>query len=247
MKISLLIPIFNEAHRIEENVNKVMSSVEKISKDYEILLLEDGSTDGSDIIAKRLSENNRHIKFFHSDIRLGKGGAIKKGIEVATGEVIITLDTDLSLNLSFLKTLVNCISEGEDICIASRYVRGSEAKRSLSRGTASRVFNFLVRLFFHTKILDHQSGFKSFNKEKIKKIINEVKNDGFIFDTELLIRAQQKELKIKEVPVYWSEDKKRGSFNFKNDSLTMAKDLFKFWLKERRLKLRSNKVSSQNN
>jgi len=69
MEISFLMPVFNEAHRLEESVKKVLSASEKISKNYEILLLEDGSTDGTDIIAKQLSEANRHVKFFHNDQR----------------------------------------------------------------------------------------------------------------------------------------------------------------------------------
>ena len=232
MEISLLMPVFNEAHRLEESVKKVVSASEKISKNYEILLLEDGSTDGTDIIAKQLSAANDRVKFFHNDQRLGKGGAIKRGVEMASSEIIVTLDSDLSLDLAFLKDLVNFARE-EDICIASRYVKGSMTERSFSRDIASRVYNFLVRFLFNSKIRDHQSGFKSFNKKRVKKIIESVENNGFIFDAELLIKAQKNGLKIREIPVSWKEDKRPGSFNFKKDSLIMAIELFRFWLKER--------------
>jgi len=151
---------------------------------------------------------------------------------MASSEIIVTLDSDLSLDMSFLKSLVD-FARGGDICIASRYVKGSRVKRSFSRDVASRVYNFLVRFLFNSKIRSHQMGFTAFNKEKVNKIIKNVENNGFIFDAELLIRAQKNGLKIREIPVSWKEDKRPGSFNFKKDSLIMAIELFRFWLKER--------------
>ena len=233
MKFSLVIPVYNEASRLENTLKEILSSTEKMENDYEIILVEDGSTDETDKIAERLAEENSVVKFIHNEVRLGKGGAIKRGIEAASSGIIVTLDSDLSMNLSFLKNLVDSVEQGCDICIASRFVKGKIVKRSISREVASRAYNFMVRTLFNSKIQDHQSGFKSFNSEKIKELIKNVQNNGWIFDTELLVRAQKMGMNIKEIPVVWVEDKE-GSFNLRKDSISMGIELLKFWRKERK-------------
>jgi hypothetical protein len=226
--VSLILPVHNEGAVLEENVKRLERMLEPVLGDYEIVISEDGSTDDTHSIAKRLE--SKRIKVLHHRERLGKGNAIKKAAALARNNVLIFMDADLASDPNFVDGLLRHIREGAAIVIGSRYLRESKAKRSAVRYVASRGFNFLVRTMLGSKLTDHQCGFKAFRKDLVLPIINEIDDGKWFWDTELLVRAQRKGLKVAEIPIEWKEAP-GSKFRLLRDTMHMAYSLVSFKLK----------------
>lgn len=225
MKISIVIPAYNQADVLEKSVKNLTRLLRRCKYSYEILIVEDGSTDGTYEIAKKLESKNSRIKVLHSEKRRGKGGALKYAFSKSRGDVLIFNDADLSAQISSLPDFVKKIEHGCDICIGCRFLASSQLERSFSRNIASRSYNLLAKLLFNTKIIDLQCGFKAFKKEVLPVILS-AKNNGWAWDTEVLLLAEKRKLKICQIPIVWKQDKKSKVSLFK-DSPKFFVDLIK--------------------
>ncbi|TRZ49435.1 MAG: glycosyltransferase [Dehalococcoidia bacterium] len=208
--VSIIIPAYNEASMLRQNIKSIRETIEPIMESYQIIIMEDGNTDGTNIIAEELAEENPWILHLHSDKRLGKGGALKRAIKTSQGEIIVFMDADLATSLDYLSRIMEPIKNGHDIAIGSRNIKGACVKRSFSRSVASMAYNLFVRLLFRDGICDHQCGFKAF-RQALVSLVEDVESDGFLFDTELIIKAKQKGFLMAEVPVTWREPEGRNS------------------------------------
>ena len=227
-KVSVIVPVHNEAKNLERNIKELERQLNLSLGDFEIIISEDGSTDRTAEIS-RLHRSDK-IRVLNSSERLGKGAAIKLASAKARGNIIIFMDADLASQPASVKDLVKHIEGGAAIVVGSRYLKDSKAKRSVTRLIASKAFNWLVILLFNSKINDHQCGFKAFQKELVLPTMDEIENIGWFWDAELLIRTQRKGLKVVEIPIEWTEA--QGSkFQIINDSMQMAYCLARFKLK----------------
>ena len=235
MMISVILPAYNEAKRLGKAVKTVKDCLEEIGYDYEIIIAEDGSTDGTDLIAKRLAEKDCRIFHLHSDERLGRGRALANAIKFARGDIVAYLDVDLSTDMSHFRELIDAIMSGYDIAIGSRLMRDSHTERPFKRDFASKVYNFLVRFLLGSKLKDHQCGFKAFKKSSILNLLDKIKDNHWFWDTELLVLAQREGLKIKEIPVRWrqGEDTK---VRFRRDVIYMFSQILRMWIESKRSK-----------
>ncbi|MEM1671662.1 MAG: lysylphosphatidylglycerol synthase domain-containing protein [Archaeoglobaceae archaeon] len=220
MKVSIVLPAYNEAKRLRNAVEKIEEHAKALGYDYEIVIAEDGSTDGTDKIAKEIAEKNPRVKHLHSDQRLGRGKALMNAFRNCSGDVVVYMDVDLSTDLRHLKEIVSAIVEGYDIATGSRLMKESKAKRPLKRDLASKAYNLLVRLLLGSKLHDHQCGFKAFKKDVILEIGALAKDTHWFWDTEVLVLAQKKGYKVKEIPVIW-EHGGETKVRFKKDVLYM--------------------------
>ncbi|MCW3140831.1 MAG: glycosyltransferase family 2 protein [Methanophagales archaeon] len=229
IEISVVLPAHNEAERIEDAVNQTRKALAEFASSFEIIIAEDGSTDGTAEIASRIEAENSFVKHIHSEERLGRGKALSRAFKLATGEILAYLDVDLSTDMKHLKELINAIKEEHyDFATGSRMLKGSEVKRSFKRAALSKVFNFLVRKILRSKISDHQCGFKSFRKETLIPLLNEITDEHWFWDTEMLVRAQRNSYKIKEIPVRWEDKGGAGTkVNAFKDGLTMFYKIIK--------------------
>lgn len=224
VEVSVVFPAHNEAGKLEEAVRQTKQAMTAITPSYELLIAEDGSTDGCAELARAIAANDPVVRHIHSDARLGRGKALNRAFKVARGEVIMFMDVDLSTDLAYLKPLISAIrDEHYEIAIGSRLLRESETKRSLKRSTLSTVYNFLVRLILSSKLRDHQCGFKAFRRTSLLNILDEIEDEHWFWDTELLVRAQRKGYRVKELPVHW-EDK--GAANTKVKAVSDSTALF---------------------
>jgi glycosyltransferase involved in cell wall biosynthesis len=231
-EISIVLPAYNEAPRIQRCVREVERAVSSFSGSYEIIVAEDGSTDGTDCIVANLSESNPHLSFLHSPVRLGKGRAIKNALRSATGDVIVFMDVDLSASLSYLPRIVQSVKEHRGLAIGSRHVKGSRVRRPFLRTLYSLTYNLFVRALFLDDIHDHQCGFKGMSRGVAEAVRDNVKSDGLFFDTEMILRCKKLGVTIMEVGVEWSETRKRGESGVRlfRDATKMGLDLLKFRL-----------------
>ena len=225
-------PAYNEANVLRHNVGLIEKSISQITDSYEIIITEDGCSDETAKVATALSNGCSNVVHIHSDHRLGKGLAIKRALNTSKGRAVIFMDADLSTNLSQLYDVLELLDNGYDAVIGSRYVKGSYVSRSLLRYIASRAYNLLVKLLFWDNVLDHQCGFKGFSRRALKSVIEGITENGFLFDTELIVKMTRKELRKIEIPVKWTEPEDRISkFNLLVDGIEMGLALVKLRLK----------------
>jgi hypothetical protein len=229
IELSVVLPAHNEASKLEAAVRQTKEVVAALMSSssstltYEILVAEDGSTDGTAELARGLAAEDPAVRHIHSDERLGRGKALNRAFKSARGDILMYMDVDLSTDLSYVKPLINAIREEQyDFATGSRLLKGSDVKRSLKRRIMSKTFNFLVRLFLRSKLQDHQCGFKSFRKAALMQILDEIEDEHWFWDTELLVRAQRNGYRVKELPVMWADKGGAGTkVNAFNDSRTM--------------------------
>jgi len=240
-EISVVLPAHNEAERISEAMKQTKQSLGKISASFEILIAEDGSTDGTAEIARRIEAEEPCVRHIHSAERLGKGKALGRALKQAKGGIIAFIDVDLSTDMQHVKELVEAIrSEGYDFAAGSRLLKGSEVTRSFKRTVMSTVYNLLVRTVLKSKIRDHQCGFKSFRRQSLLNILEKVEDEQWFWDTELLVRAQRAGYRVKEFPIKWDEKGDTKVETFK-DGLRMFSKIIKLYYQLRRETKRKTK------
>ncbi len=224
-QVSVVLPVYNEANKLENSVNTVREYLNQLNYSYEIIIAEDGSTDGTDKIASSIAMKDNKIKYYHFDYRLGKGEAILRAFKNSESDILVHMDVDLSTHLKHLNELVDSIAvEGYDIATGSRLMKESRTERSARRGVASKGYNYLIRLLLGSKLHDHQCGFKAFKKEAIQELANDIKDNHWFWDTEVLVLAQRRGYRVKEFPVEWSQDDS-SKVELKSDAVYMARKL----------------------
>ncbi len=228
--LSLILPVYNSLLLLRRNLPKVHVFLKRLlgPSKFEIVICEDGSTDGTAEEAARLSRKYRgSVIHLHSDKRLGRGGALKNAVSVASGEIIGYMDIDLSTDMVHVGEAVDKImNEGYDCAMGSRLAREANTSRSLEREIASRSFNFLVRLLLSSKLKDHQCGFKFFRREFIKRYANKAVDNHWFWDTEISLLAQRDGRRIAEIPVNWRESKDT-TVRLWNDTLYMSRSILR--------------------
>lgn len=244
VQVSVVFPAFNEADYLDVAVEKTAQKLNEFAHSYEIIIAEDGSTDGTTERSENLAQKFPFVKHLHREKRLGRGTALNKAFKQSEGDVLVYMDLDLATDLKYLKPLVKAVSdEGYDFATGSRMLPESIVERSLRRSLSSKFYNFLVRHILCSKVRDHQAGFKAFKRQPTLQLLDEVSARHWFWDTEILVRAQRKGYKIKEIPVEWKSGRKTKVNLFK-DSYNMGKQVIKLWWQFKKEKLpRLNKSS----
>jgi len=204
--LSLIIPAYNEATTIENNVEIIKNYLGSLNTNYEIIIAEDGSVDGTYKIIRKLVKKSNAIRSLHKKEKLGRGYALKKAFLSSKGNVIGFIDADISAHPKYLADMVN-YTKGYDVVTASRYAKGSHVERPFIRDLIARVYYWLLRRIFSCNIYDFQCGLKLFSRTFIEKEIKYIKEKSWAWDTVILIEAIKKGYKIKEVPIKWIEKK----------------------------------------
>ena len=234
-EVSIILPAYNEASRIEKCIKEVKQAVSSFSNSYEIIVAEDGSIDGTERILANLSKRDPYLSLLHSPFRLGKGKAIKEALRLAKGDIVVFMDVDLSTNLNSLSDIVQMAKEKRGLAIGSRHVSGSRVQRPFVRTVFSLTYNLLARILFLDGIHDHQCGFKAMSREIAEFVRDHVTSDGFFLDTELILRCKKLGFKVTEIGVEWVETKRR------NESVIKPfHEAVKIGLNLLRLRLRGN-------
>jgi len=228
-ELSILLPACNEALQIEKCVREVNQAVSSVSKSYEIIVAEDGSTDGTEAVLKDLVSDLPNLTLQHSPVRLGKGKAIKNAVNSAKGQVIVFMDVDLATSLHCLPQILKQVEERGGLVVGSRHVEGSKVHRRASRTVFSLAYNLFVRLLFFDSIHDHQCGFKAMRHEVAEALAN-VRSDGFFFDTEMILHCRKSGFPVTEVSVEWSENRLRSTSKVRlfHDAVGMGLDLLRY-------------------
>jgi len=208
MKLSVIIPAFNEAHRIEKTLLAVSEFLKNQTFEYEILAVNDGSRDGTASVVQRLESSISNLKLIDNKENHGKGWVTKQGMLEATGDIRLFMDADNSTKVDEVVKFLPFFDQGYDIVIGSRRVAGSliAVKQSLFRDFLGGVFRFIVHTLVPVGVTDSQCGFKAFSEKASKAIFSKQTVFRWAFDVEILALARREGFKIKEVPITWVND-----------------------------------------
>ena len=230
LSLSIIIPAYNEERRIGRCLEYVLAYVNKKRWDFELIVVEDGSTDNTRSIVSDFNFHDNRVKLLSLPTHLGKGGSIASAaLFAATKEFVTYMDVDLAAEPPELERLLENIYD-HDIVIGSRILRGNlpPVKRPIHRALFSLLYSKLFRMLFRIPIYDPQCGLKLFRAEIIEKLLNEINIAGFAFDTDIIVKACYLGLQIKEVPINWTHGKS-STLNVITEIRSMAIDLFSIW------------------
>ena len=201
MKLSIVIPAYNEEKRIEKTLNSYVNCFgPKFGDQVEIIVVSDGCRDGMLEIVKKFSEKHKIIRLLAPPKRLGKGGGVRRGFEVAKGDIVGFVDADDAFEIKGIEKLVEFVNSGYDCAIASKWAGRSflQVTEPFFRKIAGRVWNLIIRVLFGLKVADVQAGAKFF-KYSVLEGLPPLRCTGFEFDVELLWRIRQKGYTVKEI------------------------------------------------
>lgn len=207
-RVDLVIPVMNEAHVLESSIERVRHYLTEsgFPHDWRIVIVNNGSTDATGDVAASLSASHPDV-VCHQLQRRGRGLALRHAWTHSSADAVCYMDVDLSTELTHIQPLIAAIlDQGFDVAIGSRLLPGSRTGRSLKREFISRAYNLIVRLAFHTHVKDAQCGFKAASRSAVERVVPRVVDDGWFFDTELLVLAEAEGMRINEIPVNWHED-----------------------------------------
>ncbi|WP_255196894.1 flippase-like domain-containing protein [Halorarius litoreus] len=231
VEVSVVLPAYNEEATIEHTVEVTLSTLASFLPDdaFEVIVAEDGCEDRTPEIADRLAAEDPRVRHFHSDERLGRGGALERAFEASHGDTLVYFDTDLATDMQHLEELVESVrSEGYDVVTGSRRIPGEKQDREPERGVASTGYNSLVKLFLRSDLYDHQCGFKAFDREALFALLEDVEDDHWFWDTEVLVRAQRAGYRVKEFPVDWTP-KGDTKVDLVRDVFGMGSQILRVW------------------
>jgi len=226
-EITAIIPVFNDRPSLEIALGASVETLSAITPDFEILVAEDGSTDGSTEYVREFEKRDRRVRLLHSDERQGRGRALNRAIREARGPIVCYYDVDLATDMRYLPDLISAVRNGSDVSTGSRLMPQSDIVRSGDREIASRGYNLLVRLILQSSLYDHQCGFKAFNRDRILPILPEIQSNHWFWDTEILVRSHRRGYRISELPVRWRAGK-GTTVRFK-DIFEMGTAIVRLW------------------
>lgn len=204
--LSIVVPAFNEADRLPEGMARFRDAVEAGAVDTsqtELVLVDDGSTDGTGEVARRLLAPMAWARVVRLDRNAGKGAAVRAGVSLARGAVVAFTDADMAIDPVQLPKFVEALGEA-DLAIGSRVLPGASADAdSLQRKVMGMAFNAVARRVTGVPTGDTQCGFKAFRTPAARLLFHFGTVDRFAFDVELLYLAHRLGMTIREVPVRW--------------------------------------------
>ena len=207
LALDVAVPVFNEQDSLERSVKSLHAYLaSEFDYPWRITIADNASTDDTSQIADRLAAEMPQVVAVHLAEK-GRGRALKRVWLDSPAEVVAYLDVDLSTDLSALPPLVAPLLSGHsDVAIGTRLARDSRVIRGARREFVSRSYNLLLRGAMAVRFSDAQCGFKAVRREVAQQLVPLIEDDGWFFDTELLIIAERSGLRIHEVPVDWIDD-----------------------------------------
>lgn len=208
MKLSVIIPAYNEAHRIEKTLLSVSEFLKKHSFECEILVISDGSTDQTVNIVNELKNQIPNVILIVNKENHGKGFVTKQGMLSATGDIRLFMDADNSTKVDEILGFLPFFEKGYDVVIGSRRINGSviATHQGFLRDFLGGVFRFIVHTLVPLGLTDSQCGFKAFTAKSAEQIFNRQTIYRWAFDVEILALARKFDFKVQEAPITWVND-----------------------------------------
>ena len=226
--LSIVIPAFNEECRLDATLEKIDSFIKEENCNAEIIVVDDGSTDGTARLVMRHMQQKPYVRLLQNHINRGKGFSLRRGVEASLGDVILMSDADLSVPMQQAAKLLEAIEEGADIAIGSRAVDagGDRHAAPWHRRLCSTGFKLVVRSVLGLRFEDTQCGFKVFKRKAARLVFSRQRIERWGFDPEVLMLADRFCFVVKEVGVEAVHDA-RSRLNLVSDSFQMLCEVLK--------------------
>lgn len=207
-KLSIVIPAYNEEKRIATTLESIHHFLQKQSYEAEVLVLVDGSPDGTAAVVAELEKSMPEVRLINNAVNHGKGAVVKQGMLAATGDIRLFMDADGSTAVDHITSFLPYFDQGYDIVVGSRRIAGANIARHQPwfRDFLGGVFRFIVHTLVPVHVTDTQCGFKAFTAEAAQQVFPKQTIERWAFDVEILAVARKLKLKIQEAPVTWVND-----------------------------------------
>ena len=205
--LSIVVPAYNEARRLPPTMAALAEFFRSFTQGYEVLIVVEGSTDGTLEIAAGLAAQQAHFQVIDNGPQLGKGHAVRSGMLRAQGDIVIFMDADLSVPLAEVTAFLRRVEERPevDVLVGNRQHAQSRITRRQSalREMMGKTFNRILQSLTLVALRDTQCGFKAFRRAACREIFSRQTIDGFAFDVEVLLLAERLGFTIEDCPVEW--------------------------------------------
>ncbi len=207
VSVEVVVPVYNEQDALPQSIPALCAYLETyFPYRWSVVIADNASTDATLAVAEGLAHAYPRVSVLHLDEK-GRGRALKAAWLASDADVVSYMDVDLSTNLQSFLPLVAPIATGHsEVAIGSRLLKGAVVTRQWKREVISRCYNLLIKIFFRNTFSDAQCGFKAVKRSVAQQLLPEVENNEWFFDTELLLLAEERGMRIYEVPVDWIED-----------------------------------------
>jgi dolichyl-phosphate beta-glucosyltransferase len=222
VELSVVVPCFDEEHRLPASLERAAGFLERAGRAYELILVDDGSGDRTAALIRSWERECPLVRGVVLERHRGKGRALAEGVVRSRGELVLVSDADFSTPIEELAKLEAAIVDGADVAIGSRAAPGArEVDQPLHRRLMGKSFNLLVQALLLPGIWDTQCGFKLFRGAVARKLFADLATDGFAYDVEVLYRARRAGYRVEEVPVRWinSESTRVSTFRHSREML----------------------------
>lgn len=222
LSLSVVIPAYNEARTVREVVERTCRVASSVAKSYEVIVVDDGSGDGTFEIVSSIAASNPAVVPVRIPVNQGKGNAVKRAAEVSRGDAVVVIDADMEIDPYLLGRYVAALNHC-DVCIASKRHPESHYAAPLMRKFLSLGFNKGVRLLTGVAFADSQTGLKAMRGVHFRKILGAITVKRYAYDVEILVVARLLNLRVAEFPVRVVQSARTSSFS-RNAIMYMAVD-----------------------
>jgi glycosyltransferase involved in cell wall biosynthesis len=227
--LSLIIACYNEEPLLEDSVRQVLAILACLNLTYEIIFVDDCSKDNTRQIIQKLIEKypEKNLRALYHEINCGRGRTVSDGFLAATGSIVGYLDIDLETSARYIPSMVIAIQEGADIATAHRIYKLHP--RLFVRFLLSQGYHRLVQLFLNLPLHDTETGYKFFRRDVALSLLDQVEDEHWFWDTEIMARAYWADYKINEIPcLFLKRYDKKSSVRVVKDTVEYFNQLWKF-------------------
>jgi putative flippase GtrA len=206
LDVEIVIPVYNEERALAPSIHRLHRFLNSLPLSWRITIADNASTDITPEIARTLAAELDHVRVLRLEQK-GRGRALRAAWSASRARVVAYMDVDLSTDLhALLPLLAPLLSGHSEVAIGSRLARGSRVMRGPKRELISRAYNRILHVALRARFSDAQCGFKAVRADVLPELLDAVCDQSWFFDTELLIAAQRRGMRIHEVPVDWVDD-----------------------------------------
>ena len=227
--LSLVLACYNEAEHLRASFAEIRDTLERAGWPFEVVFVDDMSRDGTPEILEEIVAAHPHLdlRVIRHDRNRGRGATVTDGFRAARGEVAGYLDVDLEVHCRYVPSLVRAIEKGADVATVRRIY--AFQLRSLDRYFMSRGYSFLVRHLLGVPFRDTETGFKFFRRARVLPVLDQIRDGGWFWDTEFMVRAARRGLSVVEVPgAYIRREDKTSTVRGVRDSARYFLALLRF-------------------
>lgn len=199
-QLSLVLACYNEESLLEESVAEILETCADLNRPWEIVFVDDCSRDRTRELLRRIVDGDAtgRLRLILHEQNQGRGATVSDGFRAARGEIVGYIDVDLEVHCRYIPSLVKAIEKGADVATLRRVYQFR--LRALDREILSRGYSWLVRKLLGVPLLDTETGYKFFRRERLLPVLERVRDAGWFWDTEVMVRALRAGLVIREVP-----------------------------------------------